>query len=95
MDIASGKVSSVEEALESVTQWMKRLGVSGENGEAFVNGKWYEIGDNFLRDFQNEAVAQMQLLQELVSALVFCISPHIFLWAYYLIVCLVYLHPMP
>ncbi|KAG2134823.1 glycosyltransferase family 24 protein [Suillus clintonianus] len=65
-DIASGKVSSVEEALESARRWMRRLGVSGKDGEGFINGKWYEVGDNFLRDLQNEAVGQMQLLQELV-----------------------------
>ncbi|KAG1729250.1 glycosyltransferase family 24 protein [Suillus lakei] len=65
-DIASGKVPSVEEALESARRWTKRLGVSGKDGEGFVNGRWYEVGDNFLRDLQNEAVGQMQLLQELV-----------------------------
>ncbi|KAG2069543.1 hypothetical protein BDR04DRAFT_1101419 [Suillus decipiens] len=65
-DVASGKVPSVEEALESARRWAKRLGVSGENGEGFVNGRWYEVGDNFLRDLQNEATGQMQLLQELV-----------------------------
>jgi UDP-glucose:glycoprotein glucosyltransferase len=74
-DIASGKVPNVEEALERASRWTKRLGVSSVDGEAFVNGKWYELGDNFLRDLQNEAVAQMQLLQELVSVLDFCISP--------------------
>lgn len=75
MDIASGKVPSVEEALENARRWTRRLGVSGEDGEAFVNGKWYEVGDNFLRDLQNEAVAQMQLLQELVSILALCLPP--------------------
>ncbi|KAG0702039.1 glycosyltransferase family 24 protein [Suillus ampliporus] len=65
-DIASGKVSSVEGALESARRWTRRLGVSGKDGEGFVNGRWYEVGDNFLRDLQNEAVGQMQLLQELV-----------------------------
>jgi UDP-glucose:glycoprotein glucosyltransferase len=65
-DIASGKVPSVEEALESARRWARRLGVNGKDGEGFVNGKWYEVGDNFLRDLQNEAVGQMQLLQELV-----------------------------
>ncbi|KAG1823651.1 glycosyltransferase family 24 protein [Suillus subaureus] len=65
-DIASGKVPSVEEALESARWWTRRLGVSGKDGEGFVNGKWYEVGDNFLRDLQNEAVGQMQLLQELI-----------------------------
>ena len=64
-DIASGKVPSVEEALESARRWTRRLGVS-EDGEAFVNGKYHEVGDNFLRDLQNDAVAQLQLLQELV-----------------------------
>ncbi|KAG1862437.1 UDP-glucose:glycoprotein glucosyltransferase-domain-containing protein [Suillus tomentosus] len=65
-DIASGKIPSVEEALESARRWTKRLGISGKDGEGFVNGKWYEVGDNFLRDLQNEAVGQLQLLQELV-----------------------------
>lgn len=65
-DIASGKVPSVEEAVESARRWARRLGVSGKDGEGFVNGKWYEVGDNFLRDLQNEAVGQMQLLQELI-----------------------------
>lgn len=74
-DIASGKVPSVEEAIENARQWARRLGVSAEDGEAFVNGKWYEVGDNFLRDLQTEAVAQIQLLQELVSIFVFWILP--------------------
>ncbi|KAG1851914.1 glycosyltransferase family 24 protein [Suillus subluteus] len=59
-DIASGKVPGVEEAVESARRWTRRLGVSGKDGEGFVNGKC------FLRDLQNEAVAQMQLLQELI-----------------------------
>lgn len=65
-DIANGKVPSVEEALDSARRWTRRLGVSGKDGEGFVNGRWYEVGDNFLRDLQTEAVGQMQLLQELV-----------------------------
>ncbi|KAG1748320.1 glycosyltransferase family 24 protein [Suillus paluster] len=65
-DIGSGKFPSVEEAVESARGWMKRLGVSGKDGEGFVNGRWHEVGDNFLRDLQNEAVGQLQLLQELV-----------------------------
>ncbi|OAX38260.1 hypothetical protein K503DRAFT_800568 [Rhizopogon vinicolor AM-OR11-026] len=65
-DVASGKIPSVEEAIANARRWTRRLGVSGDDGEAFVNGKWYEVGDNFLRDLQTEAVAQMQLLQELV-----------------------------
>jgi UDP-glucose:glycoprotein glucosyltransferase len=69
VDITSGKVPSVEEALGSARRWTKRLGVSGKDGEGFVNGRWYEVGDNFLRDLQTEAVGQMQLLQELVSVL--------------------------
>lgn len=73
-DIASGKVPSVEEALDSARRWTRRLGVSGKDGEGFVNGRWYEVGDNFLRDLQTEAVGQMQLLQELVSVLC-CLLP--------------------
>jgi UDP-glucose:glycoprotein glucosyltransferase len=74
-DIANGKFPSVEEAIENARRWARRLGVSAEDGEAFVNGKWYEVGDNFLRDLQTEAVAQIQLLQELVSIFVLWILP--------------------
>jgi UDP-glucose:glycoprotein glucosyltransferase len=49
--------------------------VSGKDGEGFVNGRWYEVGDNFLRDLQTEAVGQMQLLQELVGVLYYLFPP--------------------
>jgi UDP-glucose:glycoprotein glucosyltransferase len=74
-DTANGKVPIVEEALDSARRWTRRLGVSGKDGEGFVNGRWCEVGGNFLRDLQTESVGQMQLLQELVGILYYLFPP--------------------
>ncbi|KAH7906009.1 glycosyltransferase family 24 protein [Hygrophoropsis aurantiaca] len=58
------------EILENARKYGRRLGVTStegsSQGHAFVNGKYFEINDMFLREIQTEVPTQLQFLQEMV-----------------------------
>ncbi|KAH7929980.1 glycosyltransferase family 24 protein [Leucogyrophana mollusca] len=56
--------------LEKARNYGRRLGVTTpggtSQGHAFVNGRYFEINDMFLRELQNEVATQLQFLQEMI-----------------------------
>ncbi|TCD67335.1 hypothetical protein EIP91_000256 [Steccherinum ochraceum] len=59
-------VGAIESKVEKAKEYATRLGVSlegGSQGSTFVNGKWFELNDEFLRNMQMEIGEQMQHLQ--------------------------------
>ncbi|THH29185.1 hypothetical protein EUX98_g5002 [Antrodiella citrinella] len=67
-DVVLGKVvRGADVKLEKARSYATRLNLnleSASQGSAFVNGKWYELNDEFLRNMQTEIGVQMQHLQE-------------------------------
>ncbi|KAH8101097.1 glycosyltransferase family 24 protein, partial [Cristinia sonorae] len=67
-DVVLGRAEgALESKITQAKEYAKRLGLdleSASQGSAFVNGKWYELNDDFLRNMQTELGEHMQILQE-------------------------------
>ncbi|TFK48915.1 glycosyltransferase family 24 protein [Heliocybe sulcata] len=67
--VGSESGSELEMNVKGVAQYAKRLGATlaaSPSGHAFVNGKHYDLDDEFLRNMQVEISAQLQHIQEKV-----------------------------
>ncbi|KAI0073110.1 glycosyltransferase family 24 protein [Panus rudis PR-1116 ss-1] len=66
-DILSDAAGKYAETIEKAQHYSKRLGAdlfSAPQGHAFINGKHFNLDDDFLRNMQSETGQQMQYLQE-------------------------------
>ncbi|KAG6330916.1 hypothetical protein ID866_8172 [Astraeus odoratus] len=69
-DAPVGDKSAGDDLLVRTQRYNKRLGVTaqGESGKGhvFVNGRYFPLSDNIMRQVANEAAIQLQILQEMV-----------------------------